>query len=53
VTLGLLVNAMSKAAGATSTPWRGTTYRGHRVVGGGDAGPGNELQASRAANRRL
>ncbi len=34
VTLGMLVNAMCKAAGATVTTWRGTTYRGGQLVDG-------------------
>ena len=32
-TLVMLINAMLKSVGATTTTWRGTTYRGRQVVG--------------------
>lgn len=32
VALGMLVNALFKVLGATTTTWRSTTYRGHRTV---------------------
>ncbi|MFQ5592367.1 MAG: glycosyltransferase [Phycisphaerae bacterium] len=32
LTLGILLNAILKAAGAATTTWRGTTYRADRVV---------------------
>jgi chlorobactene glucosyltransferase len=32
LSLGMLLNAMSKLAGMTTTTWRGTTYQGDRVA---------------------
>lgn len=32
ITLSMLVNAVFKTVGATSTTWRGTTYRGHHLA---------------------
>ena len=38
VTLGMLISAMLKVLGATSTTWRGTTYRGQRLeIGAGES----------------
>jgi len=34
-TLAMLINAMLKSVGVTTTTWRGTTYRGGRVVAPG------------------